>query len=83
MHRRRRLPDAGRLCAGPGRLCQALAIDGSLDGLPLGRPPFELILPDRPAEIAVGPRIGISRDVERPWRFGLTGSPFLSRRFPA
>ena len=84
MRLRRGLDDAGRLCAGPGRLCEALAIDGSMDGLPLGRPPFELILPDRQAAgIAVGPRIGITRDVERPWRFGLAGSPFLSRRFPA
>jgi len=62
---------------------RALAIDGSLDGLPLCGPPFELALPDRPAEVLAGPRIGITRDVERPWRFGLAGSPFLSRRFPA
>jgi DNA-3-methyladenine glycosylase len=83
MRRRRLTADPVRLCAGPGRLCQALAIDGSLDGLPLDRPPFELILPDGVAEIAIGPRIGITRDVEKPWRFGLTGSPFVSRRFPA
>lgn len=83
MRKRRRLDDAASLCSGPGRLCEALSIDGSLDGQPLGYPPFDLVLPDRPAAVVTGPRIGISRDVERPWRFGLAGSPFLSRRFPA
>ena len=83
MRRRRRLDDEGRLCAGPGRLCEALAVDGSFDGLPLSSPPFDLALPKEHADVAVGPRIGISRDVERPWRFGLAGSAFLSRRFPA
>jgi DNA-3-methyladenine glycosylase len=83
MRERRRISEAARLCSGPGRLCEALAIDGSLDGLPLADPPFELVLPARPAAIVAGPRIGISRDVERPWRFGLAGSAFLSRRFPA
>ena len=83
MRGRRGLAEEGVLCAGPGRLCEALAIDGSMDGLPLGSPPFTFTLPDEPAGIAVGPRIGITRDIERPWRFGLAGSRFLSRRFPA
>ena len=70
------------LCAGPGRLCQALAIDGSHDGLPLTEPPF--LLEPAAAEVAVlaGPRIGISRAREVPWRFGLAGSRYLSRGFP-
>ncbi len=70
------------LCAGPGRLCQALAIDGSHDGLPLTEPPF--LLEPAAAEVAVlaGPRIGISRAREMPWRFGLAGSRYLSRGFP-
>lgn len=69
------------LCAGPGRLCQALAIDGSHDGLPLTEPPF--LLEPAAAEVAVlaGPRIGISRAREVPWRFGLAGSRYLSRGF--
>lgn len=69
------------LCAGPGRLCQALAIDGSHDGLPLIEPPF--LLEPAAAEVAVlaGPRIGISRAREVPWRFGLAGSRYLSRGF--
>ena len=69
------------LCAGPGRLCQALAIDGSHDGLPLTEPPF--LLEPAAAEVAVlaGPRIGISRAREVPWRFGLAGSRYLSRSF--
>ena len=81
MRSRRRVADDRLLCAGPGRLCQALAVDRGLDGLPLDAPPFEL----RPATAAVtavrGPRIGISKAVDLPWRFGLAGSPFLSRRF--
>lgn len=69
------------LCAGPGRLCQALAIDGSHDGLPLTEPPF--LLEPAAAEVTVlaGPRIGISRAREVPWRFGLAGSRYLSRGF--
>jgi DNA-3-methyladenine glycosylase len=67
------------LCSGPGRLCQALGIDGSMDGMPLDQPPFMLTLPEQDAEVSVGPRIGITRGAETPWRFGLHDSPFLSR----
>ncbi|MDQ0305100.1 DNA-3-methyladenine glycosylase [Ancylobacter polymorphus] len=70
------------LCAGPGRLTQALAITGALDGAPLDRPPFEWRERDGVPDIVAGPRIGITKAVEAPWRFGLCGSPFLSRRFP-
>jgi DNA-3-methyladenine glycosylase len=69
------------LCAGPGRLTQALGISVALDGKPLDEPPF-LLQPRKAAvEIVVGPRIGITRAMELPWRFGLNNSPFLSRRF--
>jgi DNA-3-methyladenine glycosylase len=70
-----------RLCSGPGRLCQALAVTKGLDGAPLDRPPFALHPRAAAPEIAIGPRIGISKAVEVPWRFGLAGSSFLSRPF--
>lgn len=70
------------LCAGPGRLCAALAIDGTWDGHDLLQPPFTLHSDDeQPApKIAVGTRIGITKAAEVPWRFGLVGSRFLSKR---
>jgi DNA-3-methyladenine glycosylase len=86
MQARRGLGDLRLLCAGPGRLCQALAVTGGHDGAALDAPPFALTAP-RPAvpesAIVRGPRIGISRAVERPWRFGLKDSEFLSRKFQA
>ena len=60
---------------------QALGIDGSFDGLRLDHAPFALRAPENAPEISVGKRIGISKAVDQPWRFGLKGSPFLSRRF--
>jgi DNA-3-methyladenine glycosylase len=81
MRRRRGLDEPRLLCSGPGRLTQALGISGSDDGLPLDRPPFELRLGELPASVVTGPRIGISRATERPWRYGLAGSPYLSRPF--
>jgi DNA-3-methyladenine glycosylase (3mg) len=79
----RRGVNAPRLLAsGPGRLCQALAVDARHDGTPLLHPPFRLLSrPGTPIDIVSGHRIGISRATEKPWRFGLAGSPFLSRRF--
>lgn len=70
------------LCAGPGRVGQALGITHAHDGLPLDRPPFALRPAPQPMEVVVGPRIGISKAQEMPWRFGLKGSRFVSRRFP-
>ena len=83
MRLRRAVKDIRLLCAGPGRVGQALGIDRSLDGLPLDRPPFALFAPDQALDLAVvaGPRVGISKAVEQPWRFGLAGSRFLSRPF--
>ena len=71
------------LCAGPGRLCRALALTREHDGLALDRPPFELRARRIEPELAVGPRVGLTKGVERPWRFGLAHSPFLSRGFAA
>jgi DNA-3-methyladenine glycosylase len=82
MQERRRTENARLLCAGPGRLCEALGLTGEHDGLPLDRPPFELRSREASAEVAAAPRIGISRAAERPWRYVLAGSPFLSRGVP-
>ncbi|MEX2102515.1 MAG: DNA-3-methyladenine glycosylase [Gaiellaceae bacterium] len=79
MRERRGLDEPRLLCAGPGRLCQALGITGDEDGLRLDEPPFELLPPEAGAEIARGRRVGISRAAELPWRYGEAGSPFLSR----
>jgi DNA-3-methyladenine glycosylase len=79
MRERRELEDPRLLCAGPGRLCQALGITRAHDGLALDEPPFELLAREAKLEIAVGPRIGITKAADRPWRYGLAGSRFLSR----
>jgi DNA-3-methyladenine glycosylase len=79
MRRRRGLEDERLLCAGPGRLCQALAITREQDGLPLDRPPFRLEPRTEPPEIVRGPRIGITRAADLPWRYGLADSRYLSR----
>jgi DNA-3-methyladenine glycosylase len=81
MEARRGLSDPRLLCSGPGRLCQALGITGGHDGLPLDEPPFGLHARPGPVEIVTGRRIGITRAVEHPWRYGLAGSRYLSRRF--
>ncbi len=81
MRERRGLDEPRALCSGPGKLGQALGIDRSLDGLMLDAPPFLLTPAAIPADVVVGPRIGISKAIDLPWRFGLSGSPFLSRRF--
>jgi len=79
MRARRGVAEERLLCSGPGRLCQALGITRAHDGLPLDQPPFRLELAQETHAIAAGPRIGISRAAETPWRFGLGGSPYLSR----
>jgi DNA-3-methyladenine glycosylase len=81
MEARRGLSDPRLLCSGPGRLCQALGITGGHDGLPLDEPPFGLHARPGPVEIVTGRRIGITRAVEHPWRYGLAGSRYVSRRF--
>jgi DNA-3-methyladenine glycosylase len=73
------------LCSGPGKLTEALGIDLSLNGAELTREPFRLL--DRAGawrgvEIIAGPRIGITKAVERPWRFCVSGSRFVSRPWP-
>jgi DNA-3-methyladenine glycosylase len=62
---------------------QALAIKHEYNGHRLDQRPFQVLAADRPYDIVVGPRIGISKAADVPWRFGLAGSKFLSRPFPA
>jgi DNA-3-methyladenine glycosylase len=81
MRLRRGVESERALCSGPGKLCQALGVTREHDGLPLDAPPFELLARDGTPEIATGPRIGLTRATELTWRYGLAGSPFLSRRF--
>jgi DNA-3-methyladenine glycosylase len=79
MRARRGLDVARLLCAGPGRLCHALGITREHDGHALDAWPFELLPRETEAEIAVGPRVGITQAAEQPWRYALAGSKFLSR----
>ena len=82
MRERRGLDDPRLLSSGPGRLCQALGVTREHDGLALDRPPFELLAGDRPVEFVSGPRIGITRAAEQPWRYAEADSRFLSRALP-
>lgn len=77
--RRGGISDLRRLCAGPGRLCQALGIDATLNGALLDAPPFALTDHVVAPKIIAGARIGIRVGVDTPWRFCLAGSPYLSR----
>jgi DNA-3-methyladenine glycosylase len=80
MRERRGLEDVRLLCAGPGRLCQALGVTREHDGLPLDAPPFGLRAAPEPVVVASGPRIGISVAADLPWRHAVAGSRWLSRR---
>jgi DNA-3-methyladenine glycosylase len=79
MRARRGQQDERLLCAGPGRLCQALGVTRTHDGLPLDRAPFELRARLETAEVVAAPRIGLSRAADLPWRYVLAGSRYLSR----
>jgi DNA-3-methyladenine glycosylase len=80
--RRGERPEA-ELCSGPGKLTEALGIGLELNGADLGRDPFLLLEPEgAPPPVVTGPRIGITKAVERPWRFCAAGSEFVSRPRP-
>jgi len=81
MRARRGVVEARLLCSGPGRVCQALGVAGEHDGLPLDSRPFDLRGRTEEPEIVTGPRVGITRAAELPWRYGLAGSPYVSRPF--
>ena len=82
MRRRRGVDDVRMLCSGPGKLCEALGITIAHNGLPLSAPPFVIQPRKATPEIVAGVRIGITKAVELPWRYGLKDSRFVSRRFP-
>ena len=81
MRRRRGLDDPRALCSGPGKLCQAMGITIAHSELRLDAPPLALYARKARPEIVTGIRIGITKAVELPWRYGLMGSKFLSKPF--
>jgi DNA-3-methyladenine glycosylase len=81
MRSRRGLQDERLLCAGPGRVAQALGVTRDLDGAPVDQAPFALRPAAPDVQVVTGVRIGISKAADRPWRFGLAGSRFVSRPF--
>src|SRR5471030_459534 len=81
MRRRRGLHDERLLCSGPGKLTEALGITHAQNGLALDVPPIALHARIGKVEVATGVRIGITKAVDLPWRYGLKGSKFLSKRF--
>jgi DNA-3-methyladenine glycosylase len=83
MRRRRGVTAERLLCAGPGRLTEALAITHAHNGLALDEVPFALFARTAPVEVVRGPRIGITKAVQLAWRYGLAGSRYLSRPFRA
>jgi DNA-3-methyladenine glycosylase len=81
MRARRGLESKRLLCSGPGKLCQSLDIDRSLDGTMLDAAPFNLRHYPPSGAVVAGPRIGITKAADHPWRFGIKDSPYLSKRF--
>jgi DNA-3-methyladenine glycosylase len=81
MRQRRQVQDDRVLCAGPGRVAQALGITHEHDGWPVSQPPFELHPATAPTNVLTDVRIGISKAIDKPWRFGLAGSRYVSRPF--
>ncbi len=82
MRRRRKLKDERSLCSGPGKLCEALGITIKHSELPLDQVPFALHARTGKVEIIAGIRIGLTKAVDLPWRYGLKGSKFVSKPFP-
>jgi DNA-3-methyladenine glycosylase len=81
MRRRRGVADPRLLCSGPGKLCEALRVTALHNGLALTEPPFELFARTGTVEIVTGPRIGLTKAVDLPWRYGEKDSRFLSKPF--
>jgi DNA-3-methyladenine glycosylase len=86
MRERRGRKDTEELCSGPGKLTEALGVGLSLNGADLLAQPFELFSPDRERtdiDVIAGPRIGITKAAELPWRYCVKGSRYVSRPWPA
>lgn len=82
MRRRRGLKDERLLCSGPGRLGEALGITRAKhNGAQLDHLPFQVLARENKPELVIGPRIGISKAIELPWRYGVKGSKFMSKPF--
>lgn len=81
MRRRRGTDDARNLCSGPGKVCEALGVSDKHNGKALDAPPIEIYARKKKPEIVTGIRIGITKAVDLPWRYGLKGSRYLSKPF--
>ena len=81
MAERRGLANPRDLCSGPGKLAEALGVNKAHDGLTVDAPPFRFLPTGSPRPVVIGPRIGISKAADLPWRFGIAGSTFLSKAF--
>jgi DNA-3-methyladenine glycosylase len=81
MRKRRGVDDERALCSGPGKLCEALGITIKESALPLDRPPIALHARTGKADVVSGVRIGLTKAIDLPWRYGLKGSRFVSKRF--
>jgi DNA-3-methyladenine glycosylase len=82
MRRRRGVKDDRELCSGPGKLCEALGVNIAHNALPLDKAPFALHAATSKPEVAIDVRIGSTNAADFPWRYGLKGSRFVSKRFP-
>jgi DNA-3-methyladenine glycosylase len=82
MRQRRGVEDARKLCSGPGKLTEALGITRAQNGLALDTPPFALHARKAKVDVVSGIRIGLTKAVDLPWRYGLKGTKFLSKPFP-
>jgi DNA-3-methyladenine glycosylase len=81
MRRRRGVHDERSLCSGPGKLTEALGITHAHNGLALDQPPMALYAPTAKPDVVTGLRIGLTKAVDLPWRYGLRGSKFVSKPF--
>jgi DNA-3-methyladenine glycosylase len=85
MRERRDRDDTEGLCSGPGKLTEALGVGLSLNGSDLAGSPFEISPPAgewSDVEVITGPRIGITKAAELPWRYSVKGSRYVSKPWP-